>query len=103
MFVIVRISEYLLCTANYSSISELLEFTNNTRPVPVKSKKVKGEFGLWAVTKILKNASNKKTQRVRVTQNDPLYLLSTKNPGGQQEEEHGVDHHVQGEHYKRKV
>ena len=44
-----------------------------------------------------------KTQRVRVTLNDPLYWLNTKNPGGQQEGEHGVVHHVQGEQYQRKV
>ena len=42
----------------------------------------------------MKEASNKKTQRVKVTQI---------NPGGQQEEEHGVVHHVQVEHYPRKV
>ena len=46
----------------------------------------------------MNEASNKKTQRVKVTQYDPLYLLST---GGQQEGEHGRVKHVQGEHYQR--
>ena len=36
-------------------------------------------------------------------ENDPLYLLDKKNPGGQQEEEHGVVHHVEVEHYHSKV
>ena len=35
--------------------------------------------------------------------NDPLLLLSTQKTGGQQEEEHGVVDHVQGEHYQRNV
>ena len=51
----------------------------------------------------MKEASNKITQRVRATQNDPLHLISTKKPGGQQEEEHGLVQHVQLEHYHRKV
>ena len=42
----------------------------------------------------MKEASNKQTQRVKVTQNYPLY---------QQEGEHEVVHHVQGEHYQKKV
>ena len=50
----------------------------------------KEEFGLWAVSKIswathLKEASIKKTQRVKVTQYDP----DLHKTGGQQEGEHG--------------
>ena len=48
----------------------------------------------------MKEASNKKTQRVKSTQYDLLYLLST---GGQQEGEEGFVKHVQGEHYQRNV
>ena len=50
----------------------------------------------------MKEASNKQTQRVKVTQYDPLYLLSTKT-GGQQEEEHRRVQHVQGKHYQRNI
>ena len=48
----------------------------------------------------MKKACNKKTQRVKVTQYDPLYLLSS---GGQQEGEHRWVQHVQGEHYEQKI
>ena len=46
----------------------------------------------------MKEAFGKETQRVNVTKNDPLYLLSA---GGQQKGEHGIFQHVQGEHYQR--
>ena len=45
----------------------------------------------------MKEVSNTKTKRVKVTQYDPLYLLSTKNTGGQHEGEHVCVQHVQGE------
>ena len=38
-----------------------------------------------------------------MTQYDPLYLLSTKKTGGQQDGEHGSVQHVQGEHYQRNI
>ena len=50
----------------------------------------------------MEEVSNTKTQRVKVTQYDPLYLQSTgKKTGGQQEGEHGRFQHVQGENYQR--
>ena len=49
----------------------------------------------------MNEAANKKTQRFKVTQNDPLYWLRSR--GGQQEEEHGVVPYAQGESYQIKV
>ena len=48
----------------------------------------------------MKEAFGKETQRVNVTKNDPLYLLSA---GGQQKGEHRIVQHVQGEHYQRSL
>ena len=76
-------------------------------PSPQSTPKRKEEFGLWCVTKVswatpppnpnpnppnpqllsMKQASNKKTQCLKVTPNDTLYFLSNKNPGGKQEQE----------------
>ena len=47
----------------------------------------------------MKEGSHIKSQRVRKVQNGPTYL-SSKKTGGQQEEGHGVVHHVQGEHHQ---
>ena len=44
---------------------------------------------------------NKKKQRVNVTQYDPP-TCSAQKTGGQQEERHGVVHHVQEEHQQTK-
>ena len=71
---------------------------------PKSKPKEKEEFGLRAVSIILwATHPNNKTQRVKVTQYDPLYQLSTKKTGGQQEGEHGWVQHVQGEQYQRNV
>ena len=51
----------------------------------------------------MKEVSKNKTQRLKVTQYDPLYLLSAEKTGGQQEGEHGRVQHFQGEHYQRNV
>ena len=47
----------------------------------------------------MKEVSSDKTQRVKGTQYDPLYLLSTKKKQG----EHGSVQHVQGTHFQRNV
>ena len=74
-------------------------------PSPSHIQEGKGEFSLWAVSKIswtttprpshpqlesIKEASNKKTQTAQHSS------------GGQQEGDHVVVHHVHGEHYQRK-
>ena len=48
----------------------------------------------------MKEGSHNKTQRVRKVQNIPTYLSSKKISGGQQEEGHGVAHHVQWEDHQ---
>ena len=47
----------------------------------------------------MKEASNQKTQRLKVTENHPSTI--TINPDGQQKEKHGVVHHVQVKHYQK--
>ena len=51
----------------------------------------------------MKEGSHDQTQRVKLTQNGPLYLSSQNNSDGQQEEGHGVVHHVQGEHHQTSI
>ena len=47
--------------------------------------------------------SNRSRSLWKVTKYDPLYLLSIKKTGGQQECKHRWVQHVQGEHYQRNV
>ena len=72
-----------------------LNFPYIDKPEAKGQSKAQEGFGLWAVSKILwatttttpphpqllsmKEVSNNKTQRLKVNQYDPLYLLSIKN------------------------
>ena len=47
----------------------------------------------------MKDESHNKTQRVREVQNGLPYLSGKNISGGQQEQGHGVLHHVQGQHH----
>ena len=86
----------------------------------VQAPNPKREFILWAVSKIswattlptpphlqllsmkdMKEVSNNKTQKVKVTQYDPLNPLSTKNQVDSKRNHMGVVQHVPGEHYQR--
>ena len=49
----------------------------------------------------MKECSGKKVQKVKVSQNDPVYQSTPKKfPGGQQDQGHGVVLHVQEEVYQ---